>query len=398
MDHKDITFIRTVKEIEAIRQIWERLQLQEPYPAINADIDRYLSVLQAAENECTPLILLLKQNDQPRAMVIGRLERHSISLRLGYKTILRPKLRCMTVAYGGIIGQPDEGISAMLVRRLMGLLRDREVDLIFFNHLRTDSVFFRQVRRIPGLLCRNHFPVIEPHWRISIPKTMDQFFASRSKSTRHNLRNRLNRLERKYPGQARIHSYSKPEDVAQAIKDAAYISKKTYQYGLGVGFVDTQQTHILLNAAAAKGWLRCHVLYVNEEPVAFDYNLKYGRAYFGELTGYDPKWKDFNVGTVTMLKVLEILCQEGTTDYFDFGFGDAEYKKSYTNECWQEVAETYIFALRFYPLLINLLNSINSALASALTWTMQKIKLFAWIKRLWRRSLQNGSKELVESG
>ena len=143
----EIIIARSVEEIESIRPVWEQMQADEPYPIINADIDRCLSVLQATGNECSPLVLLLKQNDRPRAAVIGRLERHAIPISVGYKAILKPKLRCMTVIYGGILGQPDEDVASLLIRELMKLLEQREADIIFFNHLRIDSVFFRQVRR-----------------------------------------------------------------------------------------------------------------------------------------------------------------------------------------------------------------------------------------------------------
>ncbi len=65
----EVVTVRDLEGIQTVRPIWEKMQANEPYPVINADIDRYLSVLQAAEDECRPLIMILKQNDQPRAMV-----------------------------------------------------------------------------------------------------------------------------------------------------------------------------------------------------------------------------------------------------------------------------------------------------------------------------------------
>jgi hypothetical protein len=342
--------------------------------------------------------MIFYHNSQPRAMVIGRLERHAIPLRVGYKTIMKPKLRSMTVVYGGVLGQPDEGTSALLVRELMSLLQQGQADLIFFNHLRVDSAFYRQVRKMPTLPCRDQFPVIEPHWRMLIPKNMEEFFASLSKNTRSNLKSHLNKLGKKYPGKVRIHTYSKLEDVPQAIRDVTYISKNTYQHALGAGFADTLQNHILLNTAATKGWFRVHILYINEEPTAFEYALKYGRTYFGEATGYDSKWKDLNVGTVTLLKVLEILCQEGATDYFDFGFGDAPYKQQYCNEHWME-ASVYIFAPRPYPILINTLQTIMLALDSGLKYIVNRVGMLNWIKRCWRSLLQQSTaKQIINPG
>ena len=217
---------------------------------------------------------------------------------------------------------------------------------------------------------------------------MEEFYASLSKNHRKHIRKYFNRLEKEYRGKVKLRVYIKPEELEQAIGDAVYISKNTYQSGLGVGFVDNLQKHILLNTAAAKGWLRIYILYINEEPASYELDLKYGRICFGEEAGYNPKWKDFNIGTITQLKTLEILCQEESVDFYDFGFGDAEYKQRLSDEYWTEAAATYLFVPRFYPILINFLNSLNSGTVLTLTWIIQKFKLLTWIKRLWRKKLQ----------
>jgi hypothetical protein len=273
------TIIRTLDQIETIRPVWEKMQANEPYPVINADIDRYLSVLQAAEDECRPLIMILKQNDQPRAMVIGRLERHAIAMRLGYKTLLKPKLRSMTVVYGGILGQPDEGVSALLVRELMKLLRQREVDAIFFNHMRADSCIFHISGKLPGVLIRGYFPKVENHWSMSVPENLEGFYQARSKKHRGNLKRYISKLEKEYPNQVRIITYTEEDDLDEAIKAASQISCLTYQHGLDSGFTDNPRTRVLLTTAARQGWLRMSVLYINREAGAFQVGQHYGKQY-----------------------------------------------------------------------------------------------------------------------
>jgi len=398
IDNWHVEIIRTFEGIEKIRPIWRVTQGLSPCAVANADIDRYLSVLKTAEQECRPLILILWKDEQPKAMVVGRMEKRVVPWRVGYKTIFKPHLWCMTVIYGGVLGMPDEQVSARLVRELMRLLQRRESDLIFFNHLPVDSPFYRQVRRIPNILCRNHFPVIEPHWRMIIPKSMEEFYAKRSKKHRKHLRQYQNKLHKKYSNQIRIHTFCKPEEVTQAIKNASAISKNTYQFAMGVGFADSPCRRTLLQTAAAKGWFRGHILYLNEQPVAYRFALKYGRVYYADGTGYDPRYKDLRVGTFLFIKVLEQLCQDQTVDYYDFGFGDASYKESYSNESWQEAAATYIYAPRLYPLTINLMSALNSWLTLGVTLFLRKTGVIGWIKRMWRRKLQKTSMESKQRG
>jgi hypothetical protein len=270
---------------------------------------------------------------------------------------------------------------------LNALLRRGGVDLVYFNHLPVESAFYRQVRERTGCLCRNHFPVIEPHWRMVVPRTMEEFYASRSRKHRKHLRQYQNALERQFPNQIEVRTYRKPEDLARAIQDAAAISKNTYQAAMGVGFADDVRRRHLLRTAAEKGWFRGHILYLNGEPAAFRFALCYNGVYFGDGIGYDARWKQLRVGTILFAKVLERLCGEEAVEYYDFGFGDAEYKRSYADESWLEAVGTYIFAFRPYPIAINMLNGVNGCVMRGLTWALGRSGISPWIKRTWRRRL-----------
>ena len=383
-----LEIIETLDQIESIRSVWQQLQAQEPCPVINADIDRYLSVLKANENQPSPLILLLKKGQSPRAMIIGRREKLSILVRIGYKTFFRPKLNAMTVVYGGVLGQPDNETSALLCKEIRKLLRKRQIDVVFFNHLRIDTPFYTQIRRV-SFWYRSHFPVIEPHWRMAIPQTIEDFYVSKSKNFRKHIKKYFKRLEIEYPEQLKLKTFKLQEQLENAIQAAAQISRNTYQSSLGVGFEDNVRNRSLIKVASQKGWFRAHILYMNKDPIAFRFALKYGKVYYGDGIGYVPEWKDYNIGTISLVKVLEILCTEKIVDYYDFGFGDAFWKQSVADESWPEAAATYLFAPRAYPLAINCITLINSALTLGLLWAVKKCGFYSWIKRKWRNSLMN---------
>jgi len=223
---------------------------------------------------------------------------------------------------------------------------------------------------------------------MTIPETVEKFYTNRSKKHRKHLRQYQNKLNRKYSDQIKFYTFSKPEEVFQAIKDATAVSKSTYQFALGVGVEDSPVKHSLLQTAAEKGWFRGHILYINNEPVAFRFVLKYGKVYHGDGTGYDQKWKSFRVGTILFIKVLEQLCVENNVDYYDFGFGDAQYKKSYGDECWHEATAMYLFAPRMYPVFINLVCTVTTAANVFLKYILTKSGMLNKVKRKWRDFLQ----------
>ena len=382
-----VTVLSSIEDIKAVRPIWEQMQDKEPYPATNADIDRFLSVIEASDGSVQPYIILIKENGRPAAMVLAQIGKSPVKLKLGYKTLLSPKLRCLTIDYGGILGQPKEELCSFLMGKLIEMLRQREADIVYFNHLRTDSCVYKLSRKIPCVLSRGYFPKVENHWSMLVPESLERFYQSRSKKHRGNLKRYIRKLEKEYPNEVRIITYTEEDDLDDAIKAACQISHSTYQHGLGCGFADNSRTRVLLTTAARRSWLRMSVLSINGEPGAFQIGLHYGKKYILQQIGFVPKWGRLEVGTVLFLRVLEHICADPDIEFIDFGFGNAEYKQHYGDTQWQE-ASVYIFAPRLYPVLINILQSSMMGLSLVLECILDKIGSTGWVKRRWRNLLQ----------
>ncbi|MBN2180476.1 MAG: GNAT family N-acetyltransferase [Sedimentisphaerales bacterium] len=386
-DGWEISLASTLEDVEAIRPAWEKMQNSESSPTVDADIDRYLSVMESTREKTQPYVITLSYKNEPAAMIIAKTEMRSLNIKLGYKTILNPKLKCLTVVYGGILGEPDNDVSTILMSVLMKLLRSRKVSMVFFNHLKTDSHIYTLSRKAPGIFGRNYFPSIESHWVMSVPDTIESFYKSCSTSNRKQYKKCIRRLENTFPDKIRTVIYSQENDLDETVAYISGISAKTYQYSLGCGVVDNSFTRALLTRAAQKGWLRIHVLFIDNEPSAFETWMRYGKAYHGHGIGFDPKWKKWRIGTVLFLKTIEHVCNDTGVDNIDFGFGDADYKQSYGDKQWNE-ANIYIFAPRFYPICINILRTCIEAINSGLKNVANKSGLTNRIKRLWRNRLE----------
>jgi CelD/BcsL family acetyltransferase involved in cellulose biosynthesis len=204
---------------------------------------------------------------------------------------------------------------------------------------------------------------------------------------RKNLRRLVRRLEKAYPDRVKKITYSLQSELNDAINAMSKISSKTYQRALGCGFFDDDITKNLLKVEAKRGKLRADVLFIDEEPAAFDLKIIYGRTLFGETKGYDPKWAKYCVGTVLFLKFIEETCQNPAVDSLDFGFGYAEYKQHFANQKWDE-ASLEIFAPRVFLIVINILQSSARGLSLAIKHVLNKTALTGWIKRKWRNFLQ----------
>jgi hypothetical protein len=207
MNDWEVTIVRTFKEMESIRDIWEQMQHEDPSAKIDADYDRYLSVLETAGDNIQPYIILIKQKGHPKTMVIACTHTRQITCRIGYLTILKPRMRCLSVVYGGILGQPDNEVCSFLVNELLRILRSREIDMVFLNHIRTDSQIFNLSRKMPGLLCHDYIPVVDSHWQTTAMDGKEQFYKKLSRNERRNISRHTKSLEKKASSQVKLRSF-----------------------------------------------------------------------------------------------------------------------------------------------------------------------------------------------
>ena len=389
-DRWRVTVARNVQEIEAIRPVWEQLQENELSPVPNSHIDRFMAYICAKEGSAQPYTLLFQYNNCPKAMVICRIEKNSLKCKIGYKTLFQPSLRFLSVVYGGVLGQPTDDVYRIIIKELKNVLKRGEADVIFCSRLRTDSKLYRIVRESSGLLYRDNFSVAQPNWRTKIPDSLETFYQSLSSHRRRYISYYSKRLEKKYPGQIRFECYRKEEDLDYIISLASNISAQTYKNALDAGFSDNNITRSVLQQSAKNRWLCAYVLYVGDEPCAFEYGVKYGKTFFAEYMGFDPKWKAFSLGTIMWLKVIEDLSKDPDVNLLDYGFGDAVYKQRFGTESYPEVY-TMVFAGRVKPVIINFTWSCFVGISHLLSNIAARAGFTNRVKKWWRKKLQQKS-------
>ena len=383
----DIVIVRDLEGVERLRPLWKQMQLEEPFPAPHADIDRYVAGVKSSADKAQPYIVLAKRQGKPMAMTIGRIEWRTLRIRLGYKTLFSPKIRCLSVVYGGILGQPSDDCCETMIAELMNALQSREADVVFFNHLRTDSVMHRVCTAKSGFWSRCHRKLAEPHWKTDIPDSVEELYGRVPHSRKRRWDRNVRQLKKISSSEIRIACYRQLSDIDQLVDMACRIVDSTYKKGLVVGFTNSALNRALLEQAARNGWLRAYVLYAGNEPCAFQFDTRYRGTQFTEYGSFDSQWGNGSPGTVLLTKVLEQLCDEPDVCMLDYGFGHARYKKKFGTDYWHEES-VYIYAPRLRPTLIKLAMSVNQALSDFLSRVATYLNLDSWIKRTWRRRLR----------
>jgi CelD/BcsL family acetyltransferase involved in cellulose biosynthesis len=323
----DVRVCRTVEEVEALREHWAGFT----HP--DADLDVFLHVIRDREDIVGPHVVVIEREGRPAALLAARLEACELPAKFGYATVLKPRLRRITVVTGGVSAPPE--LARELADALLGALRRREADAIELQRIEVGSPLHRAVvERAPAAL-RQRFAAVAPHHVMDLPASSSELLPALSKSVRDNLKRYSRKLEREYGDRLSVRRFERPEELDQVIADLETVAATTYQRGLGAGFTaehDGPLTRIGLDG----GWFRTWVLYLDGVPCAFEIGHLSGESLIISAKGFDPEYGRLHVGKVLQLKMLEDLCDDPAVQVLDFGFGDAEYKQKLATRTWED--------------------------------------------------------------
>lgn len=367
---------RTTKAVEDLRPVWELMQWHP-----NADIDFYLTIVASRAEILRPHVIALFSKDQAKALIVGRVDETALDVNIGYKTLWRPKVRVLTVAYGGLLGEQSYSACKALTGILLDALKKGEADMIYFENANYHSPFYLIAKKELNYLGRDYAPVINPHLEINLDSTIEDFLGRKGPKRKSEWMRICRKLEKEQKIQLR--RFFDPAEIKTLCDDIEEIAKKTYQRGLGKGFLYNEEMHNRLTLCANMGWLHAYVLYINGTPASFSLGTLYKNTLFLDSTGYDPSYRKYEPGTVVFLKVMEDLYKSRIVKSVDFGSGDAPYKREYSDHMWNE-ASFFIFSRNFLALRVNFLRTAIFIAYSPLKNALKRLGLMDKVKKFFR--------------
>lgn len=183
------------------------------------------------------------------------------------------------------------------------------------------SVLPDAIRYVPA-----HFP----HHSIAIEGTFDDYLGRLSGKSRHEMARKARRFLAHAVGRHELREYRAPAEMADFVRTAAELSKATYHGRLlDVALPDDPGFVRDLEAAAASDDVRGYLILLDGRAAAFGYCRATGDVLAFEHTGYDPALAAHSPGIYLLQEILRRVHAEGRFRVFDFGTGDAQYKRSY---------------------------------------------------------------------
>jgi hypothetical protein len=372
---------RESAELAPLRPLWETV----PWPRVEADLDFFPLTLDASSG-ARPYAVAVERDGRVVAASIGRLEQTTLPAKLGYRTLYAPRVRSLTVPLGGSTASDDDAASALL-DELHTVLRRGEADVLSLLGLKVDSPLHRAALSHAGVRRRELFARRTQHWRLELPQTYDAFLASRSKSTRESVRRYGKKLEQTFGERLRLDILAESGDLGRILEDLDVVAAKTYQAGLGVAFANAEEQRRKVTLGLERGWFRAWVLYVDGQPVAFWPGYVYNRTFTIGIPGYDPAYAEHRVGTYVQMRLIADLCADDAVDAIDYGRGDAEYKRRFGSESWEE-QDVVAFAPTLRAMRVNATRNAVVGAGRGAQAALAKVGLADKIKKRWRERLR----------
>jgi len=329
-------------------------------------------------------VVIAESAGAPLATFVAIVEDIRLSSTFGYRAVSSPRLRALVGAHGGTLAWDDEA-AQRVVRAIRQALADGEADALWCPSLPLDSYLHRLSPLLGSALFRPGFAKTWTHRRLALPATYDEFLQSLRKATRADLRRDRRRLEKTF-GEGldvnRLHETGAGADsIASRLEQVA---AKTYQRGLGAGFIDSPEQRRVIEIGVRRGTFRAWTLEVEGAPVAYWQGSVYGRSYVSSSTGYDNAFARHRVGMCLLTYAVGDLCADPSVDRIDWGFGDAEYKRLYSTESFDE-RDLVVLAPTFKGVRVSTTRVVIMGTSTAARRMSDAIGITNRVKKRWRQ-------------
>ncbi|MBN1974567.1 MAG: GNAT family N-acetyltransferase [Sedimentisphaerales bacterium] len=380
-----IRAITNLEEFETLMSYWQSWQ-NNP----NSDFGLFQLVCRLRREVISPYVIAVELSGQPCALLVGRLERIGFAPRVGYfKPVMIPA-KILTIIYTGWLGQVDEDIAKALFRFLSSVLVSGVADAVAFDQLPDNSPLLNTLMAHGSrLLCQKKLSW-SLHWKMSLPEEggfLDYKLKAKHRSW---IRRKYRELESAFPGKVSWQWMSHFADVPALCAKLEGVAALTYQRALGAGFVDNEEHRHRFSLFSDHGQLRVLTLDIEGYTRAFWIGEVYQGVFYSSETGYDPELRDYEPGNLLFVKMADELMREGIRE-FDFGLGDAFYKKRFGDQYWKEATVWHFaptvkgLALRSYQWIFVTLDTVGRSV-------LQKLGGIDKLKTRWRRHLVVSSK------
>ncbi len=223
------------------------------------------------------------------------------------------------------LGREDSVAQQLLMQAIAEFLRTKRAGFLLVEDVEdTSGVRTVLQHNDAGLSYFEPAPQQARH-RIELPATAEAYWGKFTSKTRGTYRRKVKQF-----GDCRLERITEVEQVPEFLARANEISKHSWQsdlLGLRVQNNDAE-LQFFVTLATQRG-LRAYLLWKDDAAVSFCIGTQHNGVFSYEEVAYDRRFADSSPGHVMVIQMLDDLLAHRPPRVFDFGFGDAEYKRQF---------------------------------------------------------------------
>ncbi|HNP59526.1 MAG TPA: GNAT family N-acetyltransferase [Nitrospirales bacterium] len=165
---------------------------------------------------------------------------------------------------------------------------------------------------------------------LPIKTDWENYYKNLSKNLRNSIRRGIKDIQK--CGTLKTLDYSTPDRVDVGIEIIYEISERSWQAQEGTDISSGKDGRFYASfakAAADRGWLNLKILFLDDHPIAFEYNICFGGTVYELKSGYDQAYRQFSPGKILMRYNVEYFISNKFSE-IDFMGASDDYKLQWT--------------------------------------------------------------------
>lgn len=347
---------------------------------IYADPQYFKSQFKLRSPNSNPFILIFYKNSHAVALVVGKALRRNLPIKIGYLKFNSPKQDVLEIEIDGIIVEDYPNTLETVYGYLTSLLENKSFNVIEFQHFSENNAIWhnlnhpRNAERISKLKGKEYI------CKIRDSKTGEQNVYHKAKTLRKFRRS--DKIITNALSDINIKKYANKEQIDEFLKAADQICKNSYHCKLGVGIENNEYWQSNLESLINEKLFLGFVLFNGSKPIAYNYGLIYKNYFFGFNMSFDLEYGQYQPGAFLLRRIIESLVKL-KIDFYHLGYGEAEYKKLYSNIKYGE-ATFQIFGKSLKTHLIYYIIMFNNLLNSKIIKFLERTGFYNKTKKVWR--------------
>ncbi len=313
----------------ARKRRWTELFDCDPAARISQHPEHVLAELTqfAAESSAGPMsspLVLCEASQGGQLVALGILVAKRMTTRQAGGFGLRKEFAGYRLAGNRFLGNVGDGLRQRMLAACATFAREQHAAFLLIEDVEQSDPLFAAADALQSNGYRLFCPrPMQNRWKIEFPSQADDYWKKFSSKTRNTFRRKQKKI-----GASRLVRITEASQVAELLNGAHAISQHTWQSRkLGLRIRNDESEARLFTFLATRQALRSYLLFVEDQPAAFLIGTQFNGLFSYEEVGYDRRLADRSAGHVLLLRVLDDLLHDNPPSVFDFGGGDAPYKR-----------------------------------------------------------------------